>query len=111
MANNPDKFGIKFGSVDVKSKYFLNAYPYFGKDETPPKNLGQHVVMHLMKPFLNKGRNVTTDNFFSSVSVAQNLLSKRITLVGTINNRRCDIPFYFKNLFILQFAVELCTTF
>ncbi|CAK1592904.1 unnamed protein product [Parnassius mnemosyne] len=99
MANKPDKFGIKFWlCVDVKSKYLLNAYPYLGKDETRPQSLGQHIVMHLMEPFLNKGRNVTTDNFFTSVSLAQNLLSKRTTLVGTINKGGPDIPSYVKNL-------------
>lgn len=101
MANKPDKFGIKFWlCVDVDSKYMLNALPYLGKDDTRPQNqsVGENVVWRLMQPFLNKGRNVTTDNFFTSVSLAQKLLSQRTTLVGTVNKARRDIPPYIKKL-------------
>ncbi|CAK1588258.1 unnamed protein product [Parnassius mnemosyne] len=45
------------------------------------------------------------DNFFTSVSLAQNLLSKRTTLVGTTNKERRDNPSYVKNL-----TLDLCHT-
>ncbi|KAK9702364.1 Transposase IS4 [Popillia japonica] len=67
MANKSDKFGIKFWlAADVKSKYLINGFPYLGKDDQRPQNLllGEHVVLNVMEPCLNKGRNVTTDNFF-----------------------------------------------
>ncbi|KAJ8897951.1 hypothetical protein PR048_003309 [Dryococelus australis] len=77
MVNNkPDKFGIKFWlAADVDTKYFLNGFPYLGKDDNRPPNqsLQENVVMNLMAPYLGKGRNVTTDNFFTSVSLTEKL--------------------------------------
>lgn len=113
MSNKPDKFGIKFWlCVDKKSKYLLNAAPYLGRDETRLENqsLGEHVVMSLIEPFVNKGRNVTTDNFFTSVSLANNLLSKRTTLVGTVNKGRRDIPPYVKNLRLNLYETKVLKT-
>ena len=76
VANKPDKFGIKFWlAVDLESKYILNAIPYLGKDETRPatQRLSESVVIKLVKPYLSKGRNVTTDNFFTSIHPATQL--------------------------------------
>ena len=76
MPNKPDKFGIKFWlAVDVESKYILNAIPYLGKDKSRPftQRLSDNVVMTLMEPFVGKGRNVTTDNFFTSFLLAKEL--------------------------------------
>ena len=76
MANKPDKCGIKFWMlVDNDTKYLCNAFLYLGKDELRSANesLPESVVMRLMSPYLNKGRNVTTDNFFTSASLARTL--------------------------------------
>jgi hypothetical protein len=95
MPNKPDKFGIKFWMlVDAVSKYICNAIPYLGKsDERPPGTpLGQHVTLKLMHPFLNKGYNVTCDNFFTSLSLAKELEKNRTTLVGTLRSNRKEVP-------------------
>ena len=95
MPNKPDKFGIKFWlAVDVESKYILNAIPYLGKDDFPPPNqrLSDNVVMTLMKPFVGKGRNVTTGNFFTSILLAKELEKKKTSLIGTMNKVRRELP-------------------
>ena len=95
MPNKPDKFGIKFWlASDVKSKYILNGFPYLGKDEarSPSTPLSEFVVLKLTEPFLKCGRNVTTDNFFTSISLAKKLLAKRTTLVGTIRRNKRELP-------------------
>ena len=53
--------------VDDDTEYLCNAFPYLGKDELRSVNesFPESVVMRLMSPYLNKGRNVTTDNFFT----------------------------------------------
>ncbi|XP_023816101.1 uncharacterized protein LOC111948254 [Oryzias latipes] len=48
--------------------------------------------MRLMEPFLDKGRNVTTDNFFTSLSLSQQLLSRKTTILGSVNKTRREIP-------------------
>ncbi|GBP98328.1 PiggyBac transposable element-derived protein 4 [Eumeta japonica] len=110
IANKPDKFGIKFWlCVDVDSKFVLNGFPYLGKDESRPQNqsLSESVVMRLVEPFANTGRNVTTDNFFTSLSLANNLLAKRTTIVGTLNRARREVPPYVKSLHMTLFETKI----
>ncbi|KAL7865114.1 hypothetical protein SRHO_G00103610 [Serrasalmus rhombeus] len=76
-----------------------NAIPYLGKDPDRPKGerVSENVVMKLMKPYLGKGRTVATDNYFTSLSVANRLLESNTTLLGTINKIRWEIPLEAKN--------------
>ena len=79
MANKSDIFGIKFWlAIDVKSKYILNVIPYLGKDEVRPatQRLSESGVIKLVELYLGKGRNVTTDNFFTSTHLATELRKK-----------------------------------
>jgi hypothetical protein len=85
MPNKPDKFGIKFWlASDVSSKYLINGFPYLGKDETRDTNtsLSEFVVMKLAKPYLNYRRNITTDNFFTSISLAKKLSAQKTTVIS-----------------------------
>ena len=94
MPSKPGKFGIKFWIIaDCKSKYMLNSLPYLGKDESRPSNvpLGEYVVLTLSEPYLGKGYNITCDNYFTSVSLANKLNSKKTSLVGTMKNNRREI--------------------
>ncbi|XP_071061469.1 piggyBac transposable element-derived protein 4-like [Pseudochaenichthys georgianus] len=95
MPNKPDKFGIKFWlAADVDSKYMLNGFPYLGKDASRPatQRLGENVVLRLVEPFVGKGRNITTDNFFTSLPLAKALLAKNTSLVGTIKRNKRELP-------------------
>ena len=76
MPNKPDKFSIKFWmAADVKTKYILSSFSYMGKDDSHPVEvtLGEHVVLQLLEPYRKTGQNVTTDNFFTSLSLAKTL--------------------------------------
>jgi len=98
MANKPDKFGIKYWVLaDSKERFVLNAIPYLGKDESRRSDvcLGEHVVVRLTEPYLNKGRNKSTDIFFTRVPQtcdANNLGEKNTSLVGTSNKIRREVP-------------------
>ena len=95
IASKPDKYGIKFFLlVDVVSKYLCNGFPYLGKDEERPGNLqlAEHVVMRLMDGYLNKGHNIVCDNFFTSLSLAETLLIRDTTLLGTMRHNRREMP-------------------
>jgi hypothetical protein len=95
QANKPDKFGIKFWMlVDNDTKYICNAFPYLGKDELRSTNesLPESIVMRLMSPYLNKERNVTTDNFITSAILARTLKAKDTSIVGTISRTRRVVP-------------------
>lgn len=95
MPNKPNKFGIKFWlASDVSTKYIINGFSYLEKEEkrgasTP---LAKFVVLKLMEPFTGCERSVTTDNFFTSASLATKLLEKRTTLLETIRGSIRELP-------------------
>lgn len=99
IASKPDKFGIKFWlAADVETKYMVNGAPYLGKDKTqgPSQRLGDSVVLKMVETYLGKGRNITTDNFFTSMVLAKALQAKKTSLVGTVNKSRRELPPYVK---------------
>lgn len=107
-ATKPGKFGIKFWvACDLKSKYVCNIIPCLGKD--PNRPTGETVVMKLMEPFLEKGRTVTTDNLLTSLSLAQQLLSRKTTFIGKINKLRREVPESAKTtLDRNEFSTQVC---
>ena len=79
MPNKPGKFGIKFCLMhEDNSKYLVNGFPYLGKDsDRIDVGLGKHVVLNLMKDYLNRGYTITADNFFTSLPLVnpQNIMT------------------------------------
>jgi hypothetical protein len=94
MPNKPGKFGIKFWlMVEVSNKYLVNGFPYLGKDsDRLDTDLGQHVVMKLMKNHLDKGYNVTADNVFTLLSLVKKIREHNTTYVGTLRLNRREVP-------------------
>ena len=77
--NKPEKLGIKFClAVEVKTKYTLNAILFLGKGVSlaSAQRLSDWVVVSLMKPFLGKDSNSTTDNFLTLLKLAKRIWSK-----------------------------------
>nr|XP_046234448.1 uncharacterized protein LOC124053391 [Scatophagus argus] len=110
-ASKPDKFGIKFWvACDLKTKYVCNILPYLGKDPTRPRGerVSESVVMRLMEPFLDEGRNVTTDNF--CLSLAKRLLSRNTTILGTVNKIRQEIPLSTRQMHRKEFTTQAFST-
>ena len=76
IASKPGKFGIKiFWLCCVDSFYAVNGAIYIGVGSIYPEQsvTSLDVTMHLMKPYLNSGRRLTADNWFSSVELVEKL--------------------------------------
>ena len=96
IPNKPAKYGIKLVLLnDSASKYLLGGIPYLGKQETQENgnlSLGHHFTLELMKPYHGSQRSVTTDNWFTSVPLVNDLLNNcGMTLVGTVRANK-EIP-------------------
>ena len=101
MASKSDKYEQKYWlAVDKDSKYVVNGFPYVGGDETRSRDerVSDQVVMRLLKPYLNKGRNVTADNYFISIKLATELQKYKTSLLGTVNKIRKEVPAVVKHM-------------
>ena len=97
MPSKPAKYGLKFWILaDAESYYVSNIEMYTGKDPQRTQDLGMHVVLKLSEHLKNSGRNITCDNFFTSLKLARELKEKKLSLVGTVRNNRREVPHEFR---------------
>ena len=94
MHSKPAKYGIKIWTFcDSSNGYCLNQSVYLGKEATSnEKSKTINVVLDLLKPFNLKGRNITTDNYFTSLELAREIKKQSISLVGTVNRNKKFLP-------------------
>lgn len=91
MPKKPTKYGIKIVMIcDAETFYMCNAETYLGKNPTRDRrNVGiaHATTMTLLEPFLDVGRTLTMDNWFTSLPLAKDLLTRNTTCVGTIRKK------------------------
>lgn len=92
MKSKPAKYGLKIMCLcDAKSHYLLNAFVYTGKSnerQTRKLSVPTLDVLNLVKPIENTNRNVTGDNWFTSIELINELKSRRLTYVGTVKKTK-----------------------
>ena len=91
-----NKYGIKiFCLCDAKLYYTANMEIYCGQQPEGPfrqSNSAYDVVMRLSEPIYQSGRNITADNWFSSLNLVRKLEEKKLSYVGTIRKNRRELP-------------------
>ena len=92
--SQPDKYGMKlFLLCDCTTGYTFNGMPYVGREgDERHVGLAEHVVKTLTEPLFNSGVNITTNNWFTSTTLAEDLLRKQVTLLGTMQKIKPAIP-------------------
>lgn len=101
IPNKPNKYGIKIPMMcDSGTNYMVNAMPYIGKaTNTDGLPLGEYYLKELSRPIHGTNRNITCDNWFTSIPVAKSLLLEpyKLTVVGTVRSNKREIPEELKN--------------
>lgn len=96
MPNKPAKYGIKiFALVDSISYYTSNLEVYTGVQPDGPfrvDNSAISVTKRLVLPILKTGRNVTMDNWFTSIPLAKYMLNNKLTIIGTLKKNKREVP-------------------
>ena len=89
IPNKPAKYGINvFSMVNARTSYVSNLEIYAGKQPEGPfaiSNKTEDLVLRFCAPILGSGRNLTFDNWFTTIPLINKLLEEhKITVVGTI---------------------------
>lgn len=101
IPSKPAKYGTKLQCLADSSTYYVyNTYLYTGKgsdgrtlpDEYKRKAVPTQAVLRLCEPLYNTNRNVTTDNWYSSIELYPELKKKGLTTVGTLKKNKVAIP-------------------
>jgi len=98
IPSKPGKYGmLLYWSVDVETTVPLFCLPYIGEQTFGERcNIGENIptkiTYYVTEPFLDKGRNITTDNYFTSMALLKLLKSRKTTLVGTLRQNKREIP-------------------
>lgn len=96
IPNKPAKYGIKIIMVcDAGSKYMLNAEPYLGKQSTPRgMPVSEYFVKKLITPYQGSNRNLTMDNWFTSIPLIDQLKNPpyNLTVIGTLRLDKPELP-------------------
>lgn len=86
-------------AIDGEYRYFLNGDPLTRRltdlqvtQRHKADNTAKRLVLNLAGPFLDKGRNIICDRFFTSCNLAEELLRRQTTYVGTTSKTKRDIP-------------------
>lgn len=99
MPSKPAKYGIKMYAIaDAKTFYCGNLEVYVGKQPPGPycvSNSPEEIVKRLVVDIINTNRNLTTDNWYTSMPLATYLKSKNLTLLGTMRKNKGAIPHEF----------------
>lgn len=100
IRSKPTKYGIKiFSLCDAKMFFTSNMEVYLGKQPEGPYKVsytGMDVVKRLSQHIYQSGRNITTDNWFTSVPLVDTLLrDHKLTLIGTLKKNKPELPIEF----------------
>ena len=89
----PIKRGFKvWVRADSQNGYLCNFDIYTGKEESAETNLGAKVVKKLSRTLVGKRYHLYFDNFFSSVSLFDDLLEDELYACGTFRKDRRGLP-------------------
>lgn len=94
IPSKPAKYGIKVWWIcDAKNSYPLHGQIYTGQQETGREvGVGERVVRDLVGPYYGSGRNITMDNFFTTLPLARQLKVEKLSIVGTLRHNKAYIP-------------------
>ncbi|XP_029347881.1 piggyBac transposable element-derived protein 4-like [Acyrthosiphon pisum] len=86
------KYGVKLFKICDVNGFTYKIIIYEGKQSISGQSLGETIVLSLCEKYLEKGRTIVTDNFYTSVPLAKQLLNKKTHLVGTLRKNRRYLP-------------------
>ena len=74
--------------------YPLGVIPFTGNDENVrvAARFGHRIVLKLCEPYFGSIRNVTFDNYFTTMNLTKDFLQNKMTYMGTICKNKMNVP-------------------
>ena len=92
------KYGVKVYKICAPNAYTWDLMVYIrNMPRTGDYNHSESIVLQLCDPLLRQGTTVYSDNFYSSVPLAEKLLDEHTYYCGTMRKNRKQIPKSFQN--------------
>ncbi|KAJ8877229.1 hypothetical protein PR048_021683 [Dryococelus australis] len=88
IPNKSSKCGIKLFELCSAHGYTWNISVYCGKERDPSGAVPTKIVMKLSEGLLDAGRTIVTDNYYSSLQLANCLLDRKTHVLGTLRKNR-----------------------
>lgn len=92
IKNKKSRFGIKLFKLCISPCYTLAIKVYAGKEANAELNVGSKIVLELSEPYLDCGRTLYVDNWYTSIELAESLNDRQTHLVGTLRANRKSNP-------------------
>lgn len=93
IPNKPNKYGIKnIMMCDSSTKYMIDCITYAGRGTAPPGSSSEFYVDRLVQTIKNTNRNVTFDNWFTTIPLMSKLAHEGLTAVGTVRKNKRQLP-------------------
>lgn len=92
IKNNHHRYGIKTFKLCIQNAYTIGFKVYNGREAEPGLEVSTKIVMEMSEEYLDFGRTIYTDNWYTSINLAHKLLSRSTNLVGTLRANRKHNP-------------------
>lgn len=92
IQNKRHRYGIKIFKLCINNFYTVGFKIYAGKEADKVQRVSTKVVLEMAEDYLDMGRTVYTDNWYSSYNLATELLNRKTHLVGTLRSNRKNNP-------------------
>ncbi|EPB73164.1 hypothetical protein ANCCEY_07757 [Ancylostoma ceylanicum] len=92
IPNKRHRYGIKLFKLCCNGGYTHRTRVYAGKDFTRTGTIDESVVLSLVDSLLDQGRRLFTDNYYTSVPLAEELVKGKTHLTGTIGKKKKRLP-------------------
>ncbi|CAK9833715.1 PiggyBac transposable element-derived protein 4 [Anthophora retusa] len=92
MKQKRHRYGIKIFKLCCTNNYTYSYRVYTGKTLDKESKTPTNVVLNLCESLFEKGHTLCTDNYYTSVDLANKLISKNMHLIGTLRPNRKENP-------------------
>lgn len=92
IKNKHHRYGIKIFKLCIQDAYTIGFRVYTGREAEPGVEVSTKIVMEMSEEYLDFGRTLYTDNWYTSINLAHKLLSRSTNLVGTLRANRKHNP-------------------